>query len=221
MAALAGALLLCGGRAEAAGFDCKKAASPIERLICEEPHLNSLDSQLEGAYRGALDRSNHPAQVTEKQQAWLKQRDACPDARCMEAAYLRQIESLSGISDEPPSCGRSFTNDEINACAEFRSSRADSELDRYVAVARNRLGGTETPGAKAALQRFDASQAAWAAYRETECGAVYDLWRDGAIRFAKHHECLRAVTKARTMTIWSIWLQYVDGTPPLLRKPTM
>lgn len=214
-----GGAMLHGDRAEAAGFDCKKAASRIERLICEDPVLVSLDSQLEGAYRGALDRSNHPARVEAMQQAWLKRRDACADVKCLSAAYSRQIGSLSAISEEPPACTGSFTNGEMNACAEARYGRAESELGRYIAVARNRLVEGEAPGEKAVLQEFDASQAAWVAYREAECGAVYSWWSDGPIRFAKHFECMQVVTKARTVTIWSIWLQYADSTPPLLAKP--
>lgn len=218
LAILGGVLLLYGDRAEAAGFDCKKAATPVERLICEDPILNSLDAQVEGAYRGALDRSNHPARVKEMQQAWLKRRDACADAKCMSAAYSRQIAILSGISDEPRVCSGS-TTPEIDACAAEYSGRAESELDRYVAAARRRLEDGESEDSKMALQEFDAAQAAWMAYREAECGAVHSWWRSGTIRGAMYQACRQSVTKARTMTVWSIWLQHVDNTPPLLPKP--
>jgi len=219
IAILGGALLLCCDRAEAASFDCKKAASDIERLICEEPILDSLDTQLEGAYRGALDRSNNPARVKDMQRAWLKQRDGCAGVKCMSAAYSRQIEVLSGISDEPPACVKSFTNDDIRACAAEHYRRAENEMDRYMAAARGRLMEKEPEQSMPGLEGFDDSQVKWVAHREAECAAVYDWWSDGSIRFAKHYECLQTVTKARTATIWSIWLQYVDSTPPLLPKP--
>ncbi len=216
---MGGMLLLCGGRAEAAGFDCRKAASRIERSICADPVLNALDSQLEGAYRGALDRSNQPSRVKDMQQAWLKARDACADAKCMAAAYSRQIGLLSRISDDPPICRRSMTDEEIDACAAERSRRAEAELARYLSVARSRLMEEGSDASKGALREFDASQTAWVAYREAECGAVYDWWRDGAVRVAMHAQCWQLVTKARTATVWSTWLRYVDNTPPLLTEP--
>lgn len=219
LAILGGMLLLCCARAEAAGFDCAKATSRLERLICEDPILDSLDTQLDGAYRGALDRSNDPSQLKAMQQAWLKTRDACADATCLSAAYLQQIGILSRVSDEPPICARSMTDDEINACAVEYSRRADSELGRYLAVARKRLLDEASEASKDALREFDASQAAWVAYRKAECGAVYDWWRDGTVRFAMHEECWQAVTKARTATVWATWLGYVDHTPPLLPEP--
>jgi uncharacterized protein len=222
-AAFAGMLLLCTGGAKAAGFDCDKAASRIEQLICANPDLNSLDSQLEGAYLGALDRSNHPEQVKERQLAWLKERDACADAKCMSAAYSRQIQLLSSLSDEPSVCGGS-TTPEIDACALEYSRRADRELARYIAAARKRLIGEakeepDSQAPKTALAGFDASQAAWIAYRKAECSAVYDWWSEGTIRGAMYQGCWETITKSRTADIWSTWLHFMDSTPPLLPKP--
>jgi len=213
-AAFAGMLLLCTGGAEAAGFDCDKAASHIEQLVCKNPDLNSLDSQLEGAYLGALDRSNHPQRVKEKQATWLKERNACADEKCMLAAYSRQIQLLSSISDEPPTCSGPSTP-EIDACFLEYSGRADRELARYVAAARKRLmdEAKEQPdrqAPKAALTGFDASQAAWVAYRKAECGAVYDWWSEGTIRGAMYGGCWQAITKSRTTDIWETWLRFED-----------
>ncbi len=222
--ALAGAVLLvCAGHADAVGIDCKKAGSGAEHLICNDPDLNSLDSQLDEAYHGALDRSAHPQQVKEKQSAWLKLRDTCTDAKCMSATYQRQIKLLMAVSDEPAICSGS-TTPEIEGCAAEHARRADRELARYVAAARKRLideGKDETTGgpAKMALVDFDASQAAWAAYRKAECNAVYDWWSEGTIRGTMAQECLRSVTKSRTTDVWSTWLGFMDSTLPLLPKP--
>ena len=224
VAAAFAAMWLWAGGAHAASFDCKKAASRIEHMICDDPATNALDSQIEGAYLGALDRSNHPADVTERQRAWLKQRDACTDARCLTAAYERQIPLLSNLSDEPAVCPGDTTI-EMDRCGAQHSRRADRELARYVAAARKRLldeanSGEDGRTAKMALAGFDAAQAAWTSFRKAECGAVYDWWSEGTIRGAMFQGCWLSVTKSRTTDVWESWLGFMDDTPPLMPKPS-
>lgn len=221
--AFAGTLAVWGGGAKAASFDCKAAASRIELLICHDADLNSLDSQLEGAYLGALDRSNHPAQVKDLQLVWLKRRDACADAKCLTAAYLKQVGLLSAMSDEPAICGGP-TTPEVDACEAEYAHRDDLELGRYVAAARKRLmeeakDAPNRQGPIRALAEFDAAQVAWTAFRKAECDAVYDWWSDGTIRGAMYWTCWQAVTELRTTDVWSIWLNYMDNTQALMPKP--
>jgi uncharacterized protein len=211
------------GAAQAASFDCSKAVSRTDHMICDDVSLNMLDGQLKAAYAGALDRSNDPERVTAKQKAWLKERDSCPDQQCMIAAYQRQIGRLSKISDEPVTCAGATTT-EVDACTKAYADRADKELERYVAAARKRIvdetaqGGSA--GQPATLADFDASQAAWVSYRKTECKAVFDWWSDGTIRGAMWAGCWESVTKARTTAIWDNWLTFMDSTPALMPKPS-
>ncbi|GEM_PF-2033891 len=223
---LVGVFLLWGGVAQAASFDCKKASSRIERLICDTPDLDSFDTQLEGAYRGALDRSADPAALKDKQVAWLKQREACTDAACLSGLYQRRIKALGAISDKPAICERAGSTIEINECQAEYSRRADRELARYVAAARKRLtqeAQDEFSGeaTKAALGEFDASQTAWEAFRKAECSAVYTWFSGGTIRGAMYENCWQVVTKSRARLVWSNWLQFMDSTPPLMPEPTV
>lgn len=221
--AFATSALCFTGKAHAAGFDCAKAQSRVEHLVCDDFSLSMLDGQLAAAYAGALDRSVHPEQIAAKQRVWLGERNACPDAKCLSAAYTRQIAYLSRISDKPAACSGS-TTPEIDACAAEYARRADKELDRYVAAARKQIaedlaqdaGSGSTKDTPAA---FDASQAAWTAYRKAECAAVYDTWSDGTIRGSMYQDCMERVTKARTTEVWSDWLTFMDDTPPRLPKP--
>lgn len=222
-ASLAATLLAWGGGAWAASFDCKAAASPVEHRICADPDLNSYDSQMQEAYLGALDRSGHPDAVKAKQRAWLKQRDACPDAKCMIAAYQRQIAVLAGVSDPPAHCDGPTTI-EIETCMAEYSHRAERRLDRYVAAVRRRLReeAQENPSReapKAALREFEASQAAWVAYRKAECDAVYSWWSEGTIRGTMAQDCLQSLTDDRTRSVWLTWLHFGDSTPPLAPDP--
>jgi uncharacterized protein len=212
------------GGARAASFDCKKAASRVEQMICKDVDLNSYDSQLQGAYQGALDRSNHRERVTQEQRDWMKQRDACADAKCMIAAYQQRIAALSTVSDEPAICPGASTP-EVNACQAEYTKRADRELDRYLAAARGRLtaeanDNPSSTASKTALAELDASQARWLAFRKSECEAVYDWWSEGTIRGAMFEDCMQDLTKRRTEQVWSTWLSFEDSTPPLMPKPT-
>ncbi len=221
---MAATLLLWAGAAPAASFDCKTATSRVEHMICDDPELNTLDAQLQGAYLGALDRANRPADVTGKQRAWLAQRDACGEVKCMSAAYGRQIALLSKLSDEPAICGGGGSTPEVNACAAEYSRRADRQLARYVAAARRRLideskDESSRPTATKALAGLDASQAAWVAYRKAECGAVYDWWSQGTIRGAMYEGCWQSITLSRTKDVWATWLTFMDDTPALMPKP--
>ena len=64
------ALLLCGGTPIlAASFDCTKALTQVERLICATEPLSALDSRLVHAYaltRNDTPESQKPALVAEQ-----------------------------------------------------------------------------------------------------------------------------------------------------------
>ena len=218
-----GCVLFGAGAAAAASFDCKTAQGRVEQTVCKDVDLNSYDSQLQGAYQGALDRSIHPDRVTADQRAWLKERDACADAPCMIAAYRRRIAALAKVSDAPANCPGDTTPD-VNACQEAYAGRADRELDRYLAAARRRLAdeardGPDAAAPTAALAALDASQARWLVFRKAECEAVYAWWSGGTIRGAMFEDCMEDVTKDRTEQVWRIWLSFEDETPPLMPKP--
>jgi uncharacterized protein YecT (DUF1311 family) len=79
----------------AASFDCAKAGTNVERLICETPELSKLDDELAAAYKTVL---ADPARADEEKRAqnqWLKERNRCQDAGCVEVAYQRRIASIT------------------------------------------------------------------------------------------------------------------------------
>ena len=223
-AVVASSLLFGANAAAAASFDCKKASSRIEHLICDDIDANYYDGQLQAAYQGALDRSNHPEQVRQQQRDWLKQRDACGDSACVAAASKKRVALLSSLSDEPEICSDDRTL-AINACGDEYNRRADLELARYLAAARKRLIDDAADdkvftASRDAIPKFDASQKVWQAYRKAECEAVYTDWSDGTIRGAMYNACYLALTKERTRVIWESWLQFMDSTPSLMPEPT-
>lgn len=84
----------------AASFDCEKAASKIEKLICSDDELSQLDESLSEAYLQALERANIKQQIIESQREWLKyERNLCQTVECMKKAYVTRINELHLTSD--------------------------------------------------------------------------------------------------------------------------
>jgi len=127
---------------------------------------------------------------------------------------------------QPAHCPGETTADN-NQCFSERLDRANADLARYVAAARQRLTeearsaqAGDTTAAKA-LTDFDAAEKAWATYADAECGAVYDYWYGGAIRLVQNLDCQISLTRLHTHTIWRQWLTYMDSTPPILPEPPL
>ena len=61
--------------ASAASFDCAKAKSRSEVLVCQTPQLSQLDEQLAQTYRADLAVSPTPVGLTLSQRQWMVERD--------------------------------------------------------------------------------------------------------------------------------------------------
>ncbi len=89
---IAGAFMLT--TAHAASFDCMKASTKIEKMICNNQELSELDSEMDKAYKDAFLVKGE--EVTSDQRKWLKHtRSECNDDGCLKRAYLSRIEKLN------------------------------------------------------------------------------------------------------------------------------
>lgn len=95
-------LLLAGGfalSAAGASFDCSKAGSEVETIICADNRLSTADENLAELYeRLAWLKSGDKAglqQLAAEQKDWLqKQRNACSDSSCISTAYNHRRNQL-------------------------------------------------------------------------------------------------------------------------------
>lgn len=111
---------------------------------------------------------------------------------------------------------------QINQCLADELTAIEAEHQRYVAAARARLkhdADPGDPGSVKAVEGFEKAEAAWLAYRDAECGAVFDNWSGGTIRNAMAITCRATLTHLRTHTVWENWLTFMDSTPPVLLEP--
>ena len=82
----------------AASFDCGKAASEVEKIICGNDELSKLDESLNRAYLQALEWTDIKNQIIKSQRQWLKNvRNPCQNAECLENAYETRIKEI-GLS---------------------------------------------------------------------------------------------------------------------------
>lgn len=77
-----------------ASFDCAKASSATERLICGDESISKLDEQVASAYKQALENSTDKVAFKKTQFDWLKQQGACKNAECLKQVYQTRINEL-------------------------------------------------------------------------------------------------------------------------------
>lgn len=93
------ALAFAAAPASAASFDCAKAATPAEKMICSDAALSALDEQLNKSYRAAIARTGNKALLREWQRGWLRSPElaGCTSAACMKplfAAGARLLDEM-------------------------------------------------------------------------------------------------------------------------------
>src|SRR5579862_2482842 len=86
--------------AEAASFDCAKAATEIEKTICHDPSLSKADEALATAFAEARAASLDPQALRRSQQDWLGKRNKTTDATALAPLYQSRIEELQAQSEE-------------------------------------------------------------------------------------------------------------------------
>lgn len=85
-------LLILPGKSIAASFDCSKATTRTEKMVCANPELSQLDESLSRAYRAVQKRFGKAA--ARDQRWWLLLRDECSDESCLKLRYELRIEEL-------------------------------------------------------------------------------------------------------------------------------
>ena len=92
--------LLISTVTHAASFDCTKATTLVEKAICSEDDLSTLDEQLMAKYKNALLGSLNTVNLKNDQKFWLiNTRNKCQDTACLKRAYTERIAALERIAE--------------------------------------------------------------------------------------------------------------------------
>jgi uncharacterized protein len=93
-------VLMLSITAHAASFDCAKAGTKIEKLICADAELSKLDEELNAAYKAVVQDKTKADVVKRVQRQWMKERNGCADAACVKGAYEARLQSLASVSEK-------------------------------------------------------------------------------------------------------------------------
>lgn len=86
--------LMLGITAQASSFDCAKAGSKVEHIICDNAEISKLDEELNAAYKTALQDEKQVDTVKQAQKQWMKERNGCADADCVKRKYAERLTLL-------------------------------------------------------------------------------------------------------------------------------
>ena len=83
----------------AASFDCAKASTPHEKLICASPALSDADTQMGDAYKATNKSFPISGFIQDNQRAWLSSYRSCKDvSKCVELVNSR-IKELNRLKN--------------------------------------------------------------------------------------------------------------------------
>ena len=93
------AFLLAAQPGFAQSFDCAKAQTRVEKMVCADQGIADLDEYLGRYYSAARQAMPGAASCLQADQSqWLKAtRDACADASCLKSAYLERLAELDPL----------------------------------------------------------------------------------------------------------------------------
>ena len=96
---LAAAFCAIASFAAAQSFDCAKAQTRVEKMVCADRAIAELDEYLGRYYAAARAEIRGAGACLQSDQAqWLKStRDACADATCLNSAYLSRLAELDAL----------------------------------------------------------------------------------------------------------------------------
>ncbi|MFZ2890517.1 lysozyme inhibitor LprI family protein [Sulfuricurvum sp.] len=136
-----------------ASFDCAKATSKVEKMICADPELSALDENLSKAFKEALTVTDEKEHLKEEQYYWLKyDRNTCTTKQCLNSLHHLRITHLNTAwlnKDTEPSaatifkliqyfdCNTTNTKEFKDLCIAMQNHPKTVELMQPIAIGNN------------------------------------------------------------------------------------
>ena len=189
--------VLCCNSAQGASFDCAKAGTKVEKMICASAQASQLDGEMALTYRYTLQTLADPDTVKKEQRQWLKGRNKCQDESCLIEKYRQRIGVMdmatSGyatiypedISEFDVDCDKPEGNIEKTICNSPLTKQLHKEM-------RNRLQWT--------LMRSNEKQ-------KKELRESQRLWQKNFRNICKDKFCLMNANEARTKELIDLQAQ--------------
>ncbi|ABA89505.1 hypothetical protein Pcar_2266 [Syntrophotalea carbinolica DSM 2380] len=142
--------ITCASMAEGPSFDCEKAGTKIEKMICADAELSKLDVRIDEAYAAALQATEAPETLKQQQRLWLKARNACDDAAGLSESYTSRLAQLAAEpADKSCQAVKDYCSETKNItsrliCSDQELSEMNRSLARSYARALERVNDSAT-----------------------------------------------------------------------------
>ena len=80
-----------------ASFNCTKASSNVEKMICTDVFLSELDTQMGTLYKEASKSTTNKKELLDNQRIWIKERENCATADCISSTTKNRISQLENL----------------------------------------------------------------------------------------------------------------------------
>lgn len=92
-------ILIAPFGAIAASFDCSKAKSKVEIMICADANLSKLDEELNSTYKRVLASATVRAEIINWQRDWLKNEPKyCREISCLQKVFSSRLMLLTRVA---------------------------------------------------------------------------------------------------------------------------
>jgi uncharacterized protein len=152
----------------AASFDCQRAATVIEKLICKDAELSKLDTEMAKVYRMVREDLDveRVKELIESQKSWIASRNSCKSAVCLKFFYdtrintLRDAQPMSGnlyFDLEPANESESEVDASSISSMLLKCNFADHNNQQYevVRISLAGGGGGEAAGIKTFVKKSE------------------------------------------------------------------
>lgn len=96
--------LIAANYACAASFDCVKAATKVEMMICTDPDISRLDEEMDTVFREWYGYADDTFELRRQQRKWLKERNKCTNIACLKQVYNMRISDFKRLNSGPKPC---------------------------------------------------------------------------------------------------------------------
>lgn len=167
-------LAVASTQSGAASFDCKKASTGVEKMICSNAGLSELDDILSQVFQAETEEPDAAPKIRTSQKSWLVQRDTCTTVSCIESQYEQRIAALA-CSPQSRSAGSAVNSIQCTSYSIGVAERALLSLeDRYL-----QQTATESNNPEYLRGVFATERKVWKEYRDAQC-ALYGATEGGS-----------------------------------------
>lgn len=110
-----------------ASFDCLKAVSRIDKMICSHDELSTADEKLARAYRAAYRKTRDRKALNAAQRSWVRKRNSADGLSELRALYAKRIAELK--SGAAPSFQPALRADEKVSRRVYFSNDGELEIN--------------------------------------------------------------------------------------------